>query len=66
MLDLELYVAREIMRLHGGELWAEQRGPGEGVVALISLPLDFPPRSHAVLAHGAACYPTRLVHDRFE
>jgi signal transduction histidine kinase len=33
VLDLELYVAREVVRLHGGELWAEQRGSGEGGAA---------------------------------
>lgn len=54
-IDLELYVAREIVRLHGGELWVEQRGGGRGSSALVILPLDFSHRSHAVLAPGTAC-----------
>jgi signal transduction histidine kinase len=54
-VELELYVAREIVRLHGGELWVEQRGGGRGSSALLILPLDFSHRSHTVLASGTAC-----------
>jgi signal transduction histidine kinase len=53
--ELELYVAREIVRLHGGELWVEQRGGGRGSSALLILPLDFSHGSHTVLAPGTAC-----------
>jgi signal transduction histidine kinase len=54
-VELELYVAREIVRLHGGDLWVEQRGGGRGSSALLILPLDFSHRSHTVLAPGTAC-----------
>lgn len=56
-LDVELYVAREVIRLHGGDLWAEQRSPGSGGggTAIVVLPLHFSRRSHAVLARGAGC-----------
>jgi signal transduction histidine kinase len=50
-VELDVYVAREIVRLHGGELWIEQRGSG----ALLVLPLDFSHGSHTVLAPGTAC-----------
>jgi K+-sensing histidine kinase KdpD len=48
--DLSIYVAREIARVHGGDLWAEPRGPGCGSSAVLVLPLDFKRRSHVVLA----------------
>jgi signal transduction histidine kinase len=54
-VELDLYVAREIIRLHGGELWVEQRGGGRGSGALLILPLEFSHSSHTVLAPGAAC-----------
>jgi signal transduction histidine kinase len=54
-VELDLYVAREIIRLHGGELWVEQRGGGRGSGALLILPLEFSLSSHTVLAPGAAC-----------
>jgi K+-sensing histidine kinase KdpD len=44
-IDLDLYVARELIRLHGGELWIDACG-----AAVLVVPLDFSPRSHAVLA----------------
>ena len=62
-LDLELYVAREVIRLHGGDLWAEQHSPGSGGggTAIVVLPLHFSRRSHAVLARGAGCSRARLL-----
>jgi hypothetical protein len=62
-LDLELDVAREVMRLHGGDLWAEQHRPasGGGGTAIVVLPLHFSRRSHAVLARGAGCSRARLL-----
>jgi signal transduction histidine kinase len=53
--ELELYVAREIVRLHRGELWVEQRGGGRGSSAPLIFPLDFSHGSHTVLAPGTAC-----------
>jgi signal transduction histidine kinase len=38
--DLDLYQAREVVRLHGGELWAEPRNGGGISGAVIMLPLD--------------------------
>jgi signal transduction histidine kinase len=52
IVDLDLYVARELTRLHGGELWRQ-----ESAIVLV-LPLDFSHRSHTVLARPAACSPT--------
>jgi signal transduction histidine kinase len=49
ILQLELLVARQIARMHGGDLWAE-----EGASILV-LPLYFPPLSHAILAATTAC-----------
>jgi signal transduction histidine kinase len=63
VLDVELYVAREIIRLHGGELWAGQRGREQGSTAIVVLPLDFSHSSHTVLARGAA-YSPRYADDR--
>jgi signal transduction histidine kinase len=60
-LDLELYVAREIIRQHGGDLWAEHHSPGGGSVALMILPLNLTRRSHVVLAHGTACSRARVI-----
>jgi signal transduction histidine kinase len=51
--DLDLYVARELLRLHGGELWSDQL-PNAAVVVL---PLDFSFDSHTVLASSTACCP---------
>jgi signal transduction histidine kinase len=54
-LDLDLYVARELVRLHGGELWAEPARAGPGGAAVLVLPLDFSPDSHTVLAQRGPC-----------
>lgn len=51
MFQLELLVARQMARMHGGDLWAE-----EGASILV-LPLHFPPLSHAILAATTACLP---------
>jgi K+-sensing histidine kinase KdpD len=56
--DLDVYVARELTRLHGGELWAAHAADGRHGGALVVLPLDFSHRSHAVLARGRSCSPT--------
>jgi signal transduction histidine kinase len=40
-LGLGLYLAREIARAHGGDLWAESRGRGQGSAFVLALPLDF-------------------------
>jgi K+-sensing histidine kinase KdpD len=52
--NVNLYVARELVRLHGGELWAEPHGGG----ATLVLPLDFSPDSHTVLAQRGSSSPT--------
>jgi signal transduction histidine kinase len=38
-LGLGLYLARQIARLHGGNLWAESRGPNNGSTFILALPL---------------------------
>ena len=38
-LGLGLYVARQIARAHGGEVWAESRGKGRGSTFYLRLPL---------------------------
>jgi signal transduction histidine kinase len=38
-LGLGLYLARQIARIHGGELWAESRGHLNGSTFVLSLPL---------------------------
>jgi K+-sensing histidine kinase KdpD len=48
-LDLELFVARELIRLHGGELWTNTGG------SMLVLPVQFPPLSHVILASNARC-----------
>lgn len=35
---LGLYVAREIVAAHGGKVWAESQGPGQGSTFIVSLP----------------------------
>jgi K+-sensing histidine kinase KdpD len=62
--DLDLYVAREIVRLHGGQLWTELPAAhpascGVTILILPLAPLDISPRSHTVLARGGSCSPTR-------
>jgi two-component system, sensor histidine kinase len=37
-LGLGLFLARQIARLHGGELWAESRGRGQGSTFVLALP----------------------------
>jgi signal transduction histidine kinase len=39
-LGVGLYLAREIARAHGGDLWAESRGRGHGSTFVLTLPLD--------------------------
>jgi signal transduction histidine kinase len=39
-LGLGLYVARQIARAHGGEVWAESAGKGRGSTFHLRLPLD--------------------------
>jgi K+-sensing histidine kinase KdpD len=50
-MDLELFVARESIRLCAGELWTEQGGSA----SILVIPLEFPPRSHAILVRNAPC-----------
>jgi signal transduction histidine kinase len=59
--DLDLYVAREIVRLHGGTLWTEPPAPdaGAGTVTILVLPLVISHGSHTVLARGGPCLATR-------
>jgi K+-sensing histidine kinase KdpD len=57
-LDLDLYVARELCRLHDGELWVTTSESGCPGLICLALPLDFSPGSHAVLAPATASSPT--------
>jgi PAS domain S-box-containing protein len=38
-LGIGLYVARELVEAHGGRLWAESPGPGQGSTFWVALPL---------------------------
>ncbi len=38
-----LYIARQLARLHGGDLSAHSNGPGTGTLFTLSLPLEGPP-----------------------
>ena len=50
-LQLELLVARQLARMHDGDLWAEAGA------SILVLPLHFSPLSHAILAATTACLP---------
>jgi signal transduction histidine kinase len=34
-----LYIARQILTLHGGRIWAESEGEGKGSAFFVGLPL---------------------------
>lgn len=44
-LGLGLYLSRAIVEAHGGRIWAESPGPGQGTTVFVELPLL---KSHAV------------------
>ena len=44
---LGLYIARGIVEGHGGRLWAESAGPGQGSTFTMALPLAQAPRRAA-------------------
>ncbi|HIQ09731.1 MAG TPA: ATP-binding protein, partial [Anaerolineaceae bacterium] len=43
-LGLGLSIARNLVRLHGGRIWAESEGPGRGARFTIALPAVVPPQ----------------------
>jgi PAS domain S-box-containing protein len=42
-LGLGLYIARQLVEAHGGRIWAESDGEGQGSTFLITVPLSGPP-----------------------
>jgi len=42
---LGLYVARQFVEMHGGEIWAESPGKGKGSTFIIQLPIRLDPKS---------------------
>jgi CheY-like chemotaxis protein len=55
---LGLSIAREIVRMHGGQIWAESEGPGKGSVFHIRLPLAAP-ATQAPPAAAPSALPSR-------
>ena len=55
-LDLELFVAREIVRLHGGELWSETGVNGQASASMMVLPAGVPSRPHVLVASSARSF----------
>jgi len=49
-LGLGLTIARKLVELHGGQIWAESPGPGEGASLHVRLPAE--PSSGAARRHG--------------
>ncbi|MGN6698735.1 MAG: ATP-binding protein [Thermomicrobiales bacterium] len=41
-MGLGLYISREIVERHGGRIWAESAGPGQGASFVVTLPLKPP------------------------
>jgi signal transduction histidine kinase len=50
-LGLGLHVCRDIVERHGGRLWAESAGEGEGATFVVELPVELP-REGAVTGSG--------------
>ena len=59
-VGLGLAICRAIVRLHGGQAWAE-RVPGGGTAFRFTLPLEAPPPMRRAIAHAMAPRPAVLV-----
>ena len=55
-LGLGLSIARRLVEMHDGDIWAESAGEGSGATFVVELPLETAParRAHAVARDGAA------------
>jgi PAS domain S-box-containing protein len=58
-LGIGLYIARELVEAHGGRLWAESDGPGQGATFSLTLPLAAAPGSVQQASQG----PILVVDD---
>lgn len=41
-IGMGLYLVRELVQMHGGEVYASSEGPGKGSMFVVALPLEWP------------------------
>ncbi|MEH2290485.1 ATP-binding protein [Nostoc sp.] len=63
-LGLGLAIVRHLVELHGGTIWAESLGEGQGATFKVKLPLikkDLTPKQHINIAALNPSYPTEIL-----